>query len=243
MPNRIIKESICSSDSIDQLTWFQEVFFYRLIVNCDDYGRCDARARILNARLFPLKTVSDKDIAKALESLRAAGIVYLYLVDGKPYLQLRTWERHQTIRAKKSKYPSPEHMEACELNAQTSEIICKQMHADVPVIQSESNTNPKEKSSKELQKKTAPRFSAPSVDEVRAYCQERGNIVDPQVFVDFYAGKGWMVGQNHMKDWKACVRTWEKRENENPKRKLVDDRKGITQNMDYDRIMQDMDLQ
>lgn len=242
MPNRIIKESICSSDSIDRLTWFEEVFFYRLIVNCDDYGRCDARARILNARLFPLKTISDKDIAKALESLRAAGIVYLYIVDGKPYLQLRTWERHQVIRAKKSKYPSPEQMEASEMNVKTSEIICNQMHADVSVIQSNPNPNPKEKSSKELEKKTAARFSAPSVEEVRAYCQERGNTVDPQVFVDFYAGKGWMVGSNHMKDWKACVRTWEKRERDNPKRKLADDRKGITQGVDYDRLMQDMSL-
>lgn len=42
MPNRIIKESICVSESIDSLSWFDEVFFYRLIVNCDDYGRLDA---------------------------------------------------------------------------------------------------------------------------------------------------------------------------------------------------------
>lgn len=53
-------------------------------------------------------------------------------------------------------------------------------------------------------------FIPPSVDEVRAYCKERGNKVDPEVFVDFYQGKGWMVGKNKMKDWKAAVRTWEK---------------------------------
>lgn len=57
-------------------------------------------------------------------------------------------------------------------------------------------------------------FKPPTLEEVKAYCAERGNIVDPQTFVDFYQGKGWMVGKNKMKDWKAAVRTWEKnREN------------------------------
>lgn len=56
------------------------------------------------------------------------------------------------------------------------------------------------------------RFVPPSVDEVREYCQERGNSVDPQRFVDYYSSNGWMVGKTKMKDWKAAVRTWEQRE-------------------------------
>ena len=48
--------------------------------------------------------------------------------------------------------------------------------------------------------------------DVAAYCQERGSTVDPQRFVDFYASKGWRVGSQPMKDWKAAVRTWERRE-------------------------------
>lgn len=55
-------------------------------------------------------------------------------------------------------------------------------------------------------------FKPPSVDDVRAYCTERGNNVDPQSFVDFYESKGWMIGKNKMKDWKAAVRTWERGE-------------------------------
>lgn len=58
------------------------------------------------------------------------------------------------------------------------------------------------------------RFSPPSLDEVQAYIAERGSAVDAQQFVDFYASKGWMVGKNRMKDWKAAVRTWEKRRKE-----------------------------
>ena len=55
------------------------------------------------------------------------------------------------------------------------------------------------------------KFTPPTVDEVRAYCQERNNSVDPERFVDFYSAKGWKIGKDSMKDWKACVRTWEKR--------------------------------
>lgn len=55
------------------------------------------------------------------------------------------------------------------------------------------------------------RFTPPTVDEVRGYCLERGNNVDAQCFVDFYSSKGWYVGKSKMKDWKASVRTWEKR--------------------------------
>ena len=58
----------------------------------------------------------------------------------------------------------------------------------------------------------AKRFIPPTVDEVAAYCQERGNGLAPETFVDFYASKGWMVGKNPMNDWKAAVRTWERSE-------------------------------
>lgn len=60
------------------------------------------------------------------------------------------------------------------------------------------------------------RFAPPSVDEVRAYCAERNNGIDPQSFVNFYESKGWMVGKNHMRDWKAAVRTWERNRTKPP---------------------------
>ena len=56
------------------------------------------------------------------------------------------------------------------------------------------------------------RFSPPTVEEVRTYCKERSNGIDAAAFVDFYAARGWMAGRNHMKDWKAAVRLWERRE-------------------------------
>lgn len=107
MPNRIIKESICTSDTIDRLSWFDEVVFYRLIVNCDDYGRFDGRGAILKSRLFPLRGgISERSIRDAVRRLQAAGLVFCYQAEGRPYLQLTTWDKHQQVRAKKSKYPA-----------------------------------------------------------------------------------------------------------------------------------------
>lgn len=56
------------------------------------------------------------------------------------------------------------------------------------------------------------KFVKPTVEEVRTYCNERGNSVDPQQFIDHYESNGWKIGRNSMKNWKAAVRTWEKNE-------------------------------
>ena len=146
MPNRILKESICTSDSIDQLSAFEETVFYRLIVNCDDYGRFDGRPKIIASRLFPLKDIRSTQIESALRTLTSAELVILYEVDGKPFLQMKTWDRHQQIRAKKSKYPAPESGNV------KSDINCNQMQSDDSKcprnpIQSESNPNPNPKQS------------------------------------------------------------------------------------------------
>lgn len=61
-------------------------------------------------------------------------------------------------------------------------------------------------------KKPTKRFTPPTIEEVRKYCNERGNRVDPAAFVSFYDSNGWKVGKNPMKDWRAAVRTWEQRE-------------------------------
>lgn len=108
MPNRIIKESICRSDSIDSLSWFEEVLFYRLIVVCDDYGRFDGRPAIIKGACFPLKDIRVEQIEKALDKLSTVGMIWRYSVEDKSFLQLIAWERHQQIRAKNSKYPAPD---------------------------------------------------------------------------------------------------------------------------------------
>lgn len=83
------------------------------------------------------------------------------------------------------------------------------------------NDKEKDKDNEKIrERENRKRFTPPTMDEVRAYCSERNNSVDAQMFIDFYASKGWRVGNQPMKDWKAAVRTWEKRDNRPPQKKV-----------------------
>tara|TARA_R100001443_G_scaffold4358_2_gene12852 strand:- start:1695 stop:2339 length:645 start_codon:yes stop_codon:yes gene_type:complete len=59
------------------------------------------------------------------------------------------------------------------------------------------------------------RFKKPSIEDINNYCIERNNNIDAETFFDFYESKDWKIGKNKMKSWKACVRTWEKRQTKN----------------------------
>ena len=128
MPDRFIRESICMSDTLNELSDFEERFWHRLIVNCDDFGRFDARPAVLKGRLFPLMDGrTKKDMTEALNKLASVGLVELYEVDGKPFLHVVTWSKYQRTRAKVSKFPPPP----------TSADICCQATANVPVFECE----------------------------------------------------------------------------------------------------------
>ena len=64
-------------------------------------------------------------------------------------------------------------------------------------------------------------FKKPTIEEIAAYCKARNNQIDPVAFHDFYESKGWVVGKSKMKDWQACVRTWEHKEKERNSARLA----------------------
>ncbi|ADZ83205.1 hypothetical protein [Cellulosilyticum lentocellum] len=76
-----------------------------------------------------------------------------------------------------------------------------------------TNNNVITKQHNNVNKKESSRFTPPTLDQVREYCLERNNIVDAERFIDFYSSKGWCIGRNKMKDWKAAIRTWERSDN------------------------------
>lgn len=98
------------------------------------------------------------------------------------------------------------------------------LQCDVEALQCNKNVTTEKEIEKRARKKRkslemadkpprASRFTPPTVDEVAAYCTERGNCIDGERFVDYYAQQGWKLSNgNAMKDWRAAVRTWEKRE-------------------------------
>lgn len=95
---------------------------------------------------------------------------------------------------------------------ETNDNKMNQNESKLPKEKKNNNNNKKEKENKNKNERERGRFAPPSPEEVRAYCRERNNRVNPDQFVDFYAAKGWKIGNQTMKDWKACVRTWEQRD-------------------------------
>lgn len=77
------------------------------------------------------------------------------------------------------------------------------------------------------------RFVKPTVEEVAAFCKQRGNTVDAEAFVNFYESKGWYIGKNKMQNWHAAVYTWEKRERQEQERTRASPR-NKTHSADYD---------
>lgn len=88
-----------------------------------------------------------------------------------------------------------------------------------------------------ISEKRSTRFIPPSVEEVRDYCIERKNNIDAENFVDYYESKGWMIGKNKMKDWKASVRTWERNKYNRKKESAYDkyERPATTDYSEFDR--------
>ena len=108
MPNRVLSESVKRSEQIDQLSWFDEVVFYRALLTADDYGCLDGRPKLLKSDLFPTRDdVTRKSIEDSLAKLTSTDLLRAYEVSGKPYMLFPTWEKHQRIRRKKQKYPWP----------------------------------------------------------------------------------------------------------------------------------------
>lgn len=188
MPSRFLKESICRSEEIDSLTWFEEVLFYRLIVACDDYGRFDARPKIIKGQCFPLKDITGKDIDKALEKLSEVGLIVVYEAQGRPVLQMKTWEKHQTTRAKQSKYPPFDE-------------TCIQMYSDVNKSSNPIADDTKAGSCKKAPEPTVP--EEPPVITLLLNTGEEYGIVQSDIaeWQELYPAVDIMQELRNMKGW------------------------------------------
>lgn len=234
MPNRILHERICVSETIARLTSDEERFFYRLIVQCDDYGRFDGRASVIRARCFALQLdeVADEDVARWLGVLEGVGLVETYTVDGRDFLRVTTWERYQQTRAKRSKFPAPGG------GSQESASTCNQVPAYVPVsgIRESRIENRESRIGVETREPHAANGAdAPTTppDEPRASRKSPGKTLPPEHFepneADYAAGADLGLARervasqatamlDHFRakgeqraDWHATFRTWIRR--------------------------------
>lgn len=134
--------------------------------------------------------LSERQIRTALEHLQKTGEVTITPTNKFSLITIVQFEKFQAVEGKAT-IRTPAIPPADDQQSTTSE-ECKKYK--------------KYNSSRET------RFTPPTIDEVRAYCMERQNGIDPQAFVNYYDTSGWKRGKTTIKDWRACVRTWERRE-------------------------------
>jgi DNA-binding Lrp family transcriptional regulator len=85
-----------------------------------------------------------------------------------------------------------------------------------PIDENEPINTTKDYTNKDytIKEERALSFFKPTIEEIEYYCIGRYSPIDAELFFDYYESIGWIVGKSPMKDWKATIRTWEKREEE-----------------------------
>jgi len=141
-----------------------------------------------------------KSFDTAKNNLQKAGLISFKPGDGRGHVY------QYTIKDSEKAY------QKAPLSAHLSDTLSEQKGATSINININKTSKEKDKDKKEKTKvdNRIERFTPPTVAEVAVYCQERNNGIDAQHFVDHYSANGWVRGKTQIKDWKACIRTWEK---------------------------------
>lgn len=226
-------QKITESDAFLDMPLSAQALYFHLCMNADDDGFVKNPKRI--ARMMG---ANDDDFSLLI--LKSFVIKYETGV-----IVIKHWRMHNLLR--KDRYNETEYIEEKSmLNIKENGAYTLDRNQGKPLVATKWQPNGnqmepqvsigkdsivkdsigyiKEKDTpKGVSKKKSDRFTPPSLEDVQSYCLERNNSVDPQAFIDFYESKGWMVGKNKMKDWKAAVRTWERNRNNSKKEKTVFD--------------------
>ena len=201
--SRNIKPGFFHNDLLAEKHPLTRILFAALWPIADREGRLEDRPKKIKALCLPF---DDHDVEAALDDLAGGPDPFIqrYEVDGRKYLQVVNWPKHQSphVREPDSVIPPAPDLPV----PSTSQAHAEPVGSGLRVKGIRNQESGKEEGAGET---TAKRFTPPTVEDVRAYCTERKNKIDAQAFVDFYESKGWKVGNQSMKSWKASVRTWE----------------------------------
>lgn len=229
MPNRMIKDGIKRNEQINELSWFEEVVFYRLILTADDFGCLDGRSILLKNELFPLKdNVTKKAVEDAIDKLASVGLLCKYTVNGKPYLFFPTWGKHQRLRNRYRKYPEPPVCglsDTCPSNDGQTTANCR-LEVEVEEVEGEKEKN--------IQEKKALRFVPPTLDEVTEYAKQRKSNVDPKAFFEYFDEGKWVDSEGKpVRNWKQKFLTWERMGNGRTRSQNSNSRQMAKRSEDY----------
>lgn len=221
---RMFAKKITESDAFLDMPSSTQMLYFHLSMNADDDGFVNNPKKIQR-----MCGASDDDfkllIAKSFVILFESGIIVI-----------KHWKMHNYIQS--DRYRPTDYVEeksmlglkknkAYTLDVNKMDTKCIQ---DVSVgkesigkVSIDKNSIVKDSKGESVRGEKARRFIPPSVEEVEQYCIERSNNIDAQSFIDFYESKGWMIGKNKMKDWKAAVRTWERSRKQENKENVFDE--------------------
>ena len=211
-------KKITESDAFLDMPSSTQMLYFHFSMNADDDGFVNNPKKIQK-----MCGASDDDfkllIVKSFIILFDSGIIVI-----------KHWKMHNYIQA--DRYRPTDYVEeksmlgiksnkAYTLDVSKMDTECIQNgyigKDSIGKVSIDKNSIDKDSKGESVRGEKAKRFYPPTLDEVKQYCEERKNNIDPMAFIDFYSSKGWMIGKNRMKDWKAAVRTWERKRKEEPK--------------------------
>ena len=203
---RMFAKTIIDSDAFLEMPLSSQALYFHLSMRADDDGfvnNPNRIARTVGANKNDLDVLIGKRFILSFES----GVIVI-----------KHWRINNYLQNDRSK-PTIYQEELAQLELKDNKAYTEKgdhvytldtAYTQVSIEENRVDKNRLEDKSVVSDKSSTARFIPPTIEEVEAYCKERKNKVNPQVWHDFYSAKGWMVGKNKMKDWKAAVRTWEK---------------------------------
>ena len=212
---RMFTKKITESDAFLDMPSSTQMLYFHFSMNADDDGFVNNPKKIQK-----MCGASDDDfkllIVKSFIILFDSGIIVI-----------KHWKMHNYIQA--DRYRPTDYVEeksmlgiksnkAYTLDVSKMDTECIQNgyigKDSIGKVSIDKDSIDKDSKGENVRGEKAKRFYPPTLDEVKQYCEERKNNIDPMAFIDFYSSKGWMIGKNRMKDWKAAVRTWERKRKE-----------------------------
>lgn len=200
---RMFAKTIIDSDAFLDMPLSTQALYFHLAMRADDEGFVN------NPKKIQRMIGASDDDCRILASKR------FILTFQSGIIVIKHWKIHnyiQSDRFKETVYLEEKTMLALDDNKAYTERI-----QDVSTLDTQYSIGKDSIVKSSIEKKVAEaplsskRFVKPTLEEVKEYCSSRKNNIDAQQFIDFYESKGWKVGNQSMKDWKACVRTWEQR--------------------------------
>lgn len=209
---RMFTKKVTDDDNFMSLSSSAQALYLHLSMSADDDGFCNQ----VSVSMFKAHA-SVADLQQLLEKR------YIYQFDNG-VIVIKHWRMANALR--KDRYtPTNFKEELAKLKIKSngsytfSDDGCQMVANCLPQdskgkVSIDKNSIDKDSKGESVRGEKAKRFYPPTLDEVKQYCEERKNNIDPMAFIDFYSSKGWMIGKNRMKDWKAAVRTWERKRKE-----------------------------